>query len=837
MEKVNGDIIINGSLAYVSQVSWIQNGTVRDNVLFGSNYNEYAYNKTIESCGLKDDLLSLPAGDATEIGSKGINLSGGQKQRVALCRAVYKNADIYIFDDPLSAVDANVGLHIFNNCINKHLINKTRILVLNQAHLLNHCDYIYALDQGQIVEHGTFNQLINNKQGKVYQLLISYLNSLNQERNNKLTINDLINKKNIINEIMESKQANKHSKGTSTTITNNNNKKKKDAMNITYKTNGPIMNTNDIDDNARIISKEEIFEGRVSWKTYFTHLKKMGKYKYLPYFIIALILQQLLALYPTFFYGSWAKNSYQEDDTFYILNLTYVMIALIIVLLARGISWAYSTITAGIHYHNNALSSILHAPNTFYDTTPIGRILNRFADDINALDTSLPLALLFVFIMVTYVIGTLISVAVANPLFIIGAFIAMLAFSFIQRRYATAAIALQRLENVTRSPVYDHFSETLLGLSTIRAFNIKEQFITDNITKLNVYIQTSFLYKILFHWVRMRTSLLQASLILIATLLIVHRADHLSPQLAGAALVLIIAFGGLLNFLVQQLTTAQSKLNIVERLEYYSNEIEQEPNWYSNNLQQLNLKNWPSKGIIEFKNVSMKYRNNLEPAITNLNFIINSHEKIGIAGRTGSGKSTIMLCLLRMYELSQGQILIDNIDISTIGLHDLRQKIAIIPQDPVIFSGTIRSNLDPFNDYTDQEIWNGLKEVNLDEYVAKLDDNLDAQVLEYGSNLSVGQRQLLCIVRVLLKKPQILLMDEATSSIDQKTDILIQNIVKEKFKNATIITIAHRLNTIMDSDKILILDQGQIKEFDSAQNLLKINNGLFKTMYDNTINQ
>jgi ABC-type multidrug transport system fused ATPase/permease subunit len=474
----------------------------------------------------------------------------------------------------------------------------------------------------------------------------------------------------------------------------------------------------------------------------------------------------------------------------------------------------------------------LHASSVFYDITPTGRILNRFSKDIDSVDNVLPSMLQNVVVIFLVIIGNLLTVASVTPIFLGALAVAVTIFFSIQGYFTKSTIQLQRIESNTRSPIFQHFTETLKGGITIRAFRQVDRFKLVLEAAINRNNHAQWLLRSVFRWSIVRIGLVQAILVGSAGALVSAQKGVIDVGLAGVALSYVLSTGAFLNFLIMLMAELQSRFNSVERLQYYSTNVPQESAWQHAEDATNVPNNWPHEGKIEFSNMEMSYRPGLPPVLKNVSAVIQPQAKIGLVGRTGSGKSSLMLTLMRMYELQHGKILIDGIDISKIGLHTLRSKLGVVPQDPVIFSGSIRGNLDPFHNYTDEDIMNVLDEVSLKQFVLSLEHGLQFQLTEYGGNLSAGQKQLLCMARVLLKKPKILLLDEATSSVDSESDSLIQKALRSRFKQSTCLTIAHRLNTIMDSDAIMVMDDGKLAEYDTPAILTSTSGSIFGSMHD-----
>lgn len=472
----------------------------------------------------------------------------------------------------------------------------------------------------------------------------------------------------------------------------------------------------------------------------------------------------------------------------------------------------------------------MHAPSAFYDVTPVGRVLNRFTKDLNDLDVQMPRYMQSSINMLFMILGSLVATAVVTPIFVAVIFVCGILFIALQRYYAASTVQMKRVESVTRSPVYNHFGETIAGTSTIRAFGKQAEFCEENNKNINRTAQAFFLVRCVLQWATIRIGTLNALLLFSAAIFTaLQKKSGVSPGDAAVAIMCVLQIGPLFGFLINNLTELDNMMNSVERIQDYSTSIQSEPEWEKDQVEVP--ADWPSKGTIEFKDVVFRYRKDLDPVLKGLSASIAEEEVVGVAGRTGSGKSSLMLTLFRMYEIDSGTISIDGIDISKIGLHTLRKKLGIIPQDPVIFSGTIASNLDPFEEFTDQDKWDALSHVQLKHFVEEFQGKLEGALTEGGGNLSAGQRQLLCIARAILRKPKILVMDEATSSVDSHTDALIQKTVTTQFTNCTRLTIAHRLNTIMDSKRIMVLEQGNLVEFDEPWPLTEKKGGTFAGMY------
>ncbi|KAH9112446.1 hypothetical protein LEN26_013282, partial [Aphanomyces euteiches] len=748
-----------GSIAYVGQQPFIQNATLRENITFGLNFDFEKYQNAIRVSCLADDLKILPGGDMTEIGEKGINLSGGQRTRVAIARAVYQDADIYLLDDPLAAVDAHVGSVIFKQCIKNGLKDKLVVLVTNGLNFLKDCDVVVVLEEGRIVEKGKYAELAGKTNGSLAKMMES---SSTTSPHRSISVDD-----------------------------------------------GDADGSTDVEETsiATLIEDEDRSTGDVPFSTYVVWIRACGGFS-VAFLVIGLfVLGNVISLASTFWLSYWSENGTDVDASVFLSFF-------------RGI--VFSRSAGSSRMFQALIVRILRAPMSFFDTTPLGRIVNRLSKDIYTLDESLPANLGWFLATAFNVITTLCTIVYVTPWFTIVLIPLALIYISSQRYFIKTSRELQRLDSISRSPVVSLLTETLEGLPTIHAFGAEEAYSARNEVLLDRNQRAYFLNFTANCWLALRlefagTIVATAAAVFAAVGHEVHAGEAFAG-LAGVALSYAFDVTQSLNWTVRTLSTIQTQMVSVERINTYTT-MDIEADVKAEPLKQLELENakGPAAGALTFAGVDLRYRPGLPLVLKNLSFTIQPREKIGIVGRTGAGKSSLVVALMRLVELDAGQITMDGVDISTIGLHDLRDKISIIPQDPVLFSGTIRSNLDPFDRYDDDALWTAIKRANLHNAVA----SLDAKVDERGQNFSVGERQLICIARALLKKSKVILMDEATASIDANTDRLIQESIRESFKDCTCLTIAHRINTILDSDRILVMDKGSAAEFDSPKELLK----------------
>ena len=837
LHKSSGTISIQGSVAYVPQTAWIQNATLKDNILFGESFNEELYKNIIDSCALTTDLEILTNGDMTEIGEKGINLSGGQKQRVSLARAVYSDSDLYFLDDPLSAVDAHVGKHIFKHVIGPEgiLKDKTRVLVTHGISFLPQVDNIIVVKDGKISEQGSFKTLIGMK-GDFAKFLLEHMNEnstdddLDKELEKQLQeIGSEINRKQFIDTMISDKEK------TPDTDSSNNDLKgmerqKSVRQDIIVKEK--VNTTKGMkQQDSKLIEEETKETKEVKQEVYWYYMLRIG---WTGIVVIMLsILYKGSAVGTDYWLSVWTNNtlgdsSIPENRDMYLGIYGLFGSILAISGMILHVALTYSTLGASSAMHNNMLDKVLRSPMSFFDTTPLGRIVNRFARDVDVCDNALPGNIRYWLSVAVNFSFTMLMIISIIPIIITIVIPTLIIFFGIQRIYIRSSRQLKRLETVSRSPIYSHFTETLNGVSVIRSFNKEETFIAEAEQKVDDN-QVCFYYSfIASRWLAILIENIGNVITFMVAIFVLNSGGSVSPSEVGLLLVYALTITNVLNYLVVSTSDIETNIVAVERIMEYGSLL-QEADWESKESQRP-PETWPDKGQIKFEKFDMRYREGMDLVLHSISCNIEAGEKVGIVGRTGAGKSSLTLGLFRLVEAAGGKILIDNKDTSLMGLHDLRKQITIIPQDPVIFSGSIRKNLDPFDDYTDDQVWKSLQQSHLSTYISGKEEGLEHAITEGGENLSVGQRQLLCLARALLKKTKILVLDEATAAVDLETDDLIQETIATEFSDCTIFTIAHRLNTIMNYDKIIVLDNGRISEFDTIPNLLKCTNGIFYSM-------
>ncbi|XP_059720647.1 ATP-binding cassette sub-family C member 3 isoform X1 [Haemorhous mexicanus] len=841
MEKLEGEVAVKGSVAYVPQQAWIQNATLKDNILFGQAPNEEKYQDALEACALKTDLEVLPGGDQTEIGEKGINLSGGQRQRVSLARAVYSSSDIFLLDDPLSAVDSHVAKHIFDKVIGPDgvLKGKTRILVTHGISFLPQVDHIFVLVDGKISEMGSYQELL--KQNKAFaEFLRNYAldedieedepTMLEEEEvllaEDTLSIHtDLADNEPVTNEVR--KQFLRQLSVVSSEGGECPNKMSTKRRVCEKKPAEPPLPRKSA--NEKLIQAETTETGTVKLAVFWQYMKAVSP-------VISLVIcflyccQNAAAIGANVWLSDWTnepvvngtqRNTAMRIGVYAALGLLQGLIVLIC-----SFTLAMGGINAARILHAALLENKFRTPQSFYDTTPTGRIINRFSKDIYIIDEVIPPTILMFLGTFFTSLSTMIVIIASTPLFAVVIVPLAVLYFFVQRFYVATSRQLKRLESVSRSPIYSHFSETVSGASVIRAYRRVKAFVDISDLKVDENQKSYYPGIVSNRWLGIRVEFVGNCIVLFAALFAVIGRNSLNAGLVGLSVSYALQVTLSLNWMVRMTSELETNIVAVERIKEYS-ETETEAPWIIEGKSPP--ENWPSKGELEFVNYSVRYRKGLDLVLKDLNLQVHGGEKIGIVGRTGAGKSSMTLCLFRILEAVKGEIKIDGVKISEIGLHDLRSRLTIIPQDPVLFSGTLRMNLDPFNKYSDEEIWKALELSHLKRFVSSQPSMLDYECSEGGENLSVGQRQLVCLARALLRKTRILILDEATAAIDLETDDLIQMTIRTQFVDCTVLTIAHRLNTIMDYTRVLVLDNGTVAEFDTPANLIAAK-GIFYSM-------
>ncbi|EPS69672.1 hypothetical protein M569_05085, partial [Genlisea aurea] len=792
MQKLTGTVKISGTKAFVPQSAWILTGNVRENILFGRPYESEKYLRTIEACALVKDLELFAAGDLTEIGERGINMSGGQKQRIQIARAVYQDADIYLLDDPFSALDAHTGTQLFQDCLLGILKEKTILYVTHQLEFLPAADLILVMQNGKIELSGTFQELL--QQNIEFEALVG---AHCQALESVLTVNTT-------------------SSGTAESAhVENENEIENNAASHEFPQTKHDSEHNlcvEIRENeGRLVQDEERLKGSISRDVYMSYLTTVKRGAFIPIILLAQTSFQVLQITSNY-WMTWACPSKGTEPTVK-MNIVLEIYALLafgsaVCVLIRASLVAITGLKTAEKFFSTMLHNIIRAPMSFFDSTPTGRILNRASIDQSVVDLEIAINIGWCAFSIIQLLGTIAVMSQAAwEVFVI--FIPVTAICILyQRYYNPTARELARLAGNQRSPILHHFAESLSGAATIRAFNDQKRFIDGNLSLIDNHSRSWFHNVAAMEWLSFRLNQLSNFVFASSLVLLVSLPEGIiSPSLAGLAVTYGINLNVLQATVIWNICNAENKMISVERLLQYSNLPSEAPLVIEDSRPPAN---WPDVGSISFTNLQqIRYAEHFPSVLKNITCTFPGRKKVGVVGRTGSGKSTLIQAIFRIVEPREGSIIIDNIDVSKIGLHDLRARLSIIPQDPTMFEGTVRGNLDPLGQHSDYEIWEALSKCQLGDLVRQKPEKLDTSVVENGENWSVGQRQLFCLGRALLKKSSILVLDEATASVDTETDGIIQKIISKEFKERTVVTIAHRIHTVINSDLVLVLSDGK----------------------------
>ncbi|OAL22550.1 hypothetical protein AYO22_07108 [Fonsecaea multimorphosa] len=843
--KISGETVVRGRIAYAAQSAWIMNASVKENIVFGHRWDPHFYEQTVNACALVDDFRQLPDGDQTEVGERGISLSGGQKARLSLARAVYARADVYLMDDVLSAVDQHVGRHIINNVLgpNGLLNGKARILATNAITVLKEADYMYLLRDGTVLEKGTYQQIMAMR-GEVATLIKSATAEEEEseaerspsiegmESDDSTTIvgaNGGSTQDDLDDEEIEEAQQEVGGLVPIHAGPSGLSKARKSSFNTlrrasTTSFHGPMGRLTDEENGGAQLkskqTKETAEQGKVRWSVYTSYAKESNLVAVGIYFM-ALLAAQTAQVGGSFWLKRWSEINESHGSNPQVGKYIGIYFAF-------GIGGAgLVVIQASRKLHDRMAYAIFRSPMSFFDTTPVGRILNRFSSDIYRVDEVIARTFNMLFVNTGRAFFTLGVIAASTPIFLV--LVLPLGFIYImyQKYYLRTSRELKRLDSVSRSPIYAHFQESLGGVSTIRAYRQQRRFTLENEWRMDANLRAYFPSVSANRWLAVRLEFIGSIIIFAAAvfaIISVTTGGGLSAGMVGLAMSYALQITQSLNWIVRQTVEVETNIVSVERVLEYATLPSEAPDVIFKSRPSIG---WPAQGQITFKNYSTRYREGLDPVLKDINLNIKAHEKIGVVGRTGAGKSSLTLALFRIIEPISGSISIDGLNTSTIGLLDLRRRLAIIPQDAALFEGTIRDNLDPRHVHDDTELWSVLEHARLKEHVSSMDGQLNAAIHEAGSNLSQGQRQLVSLARALLTPSNILVLDEATAAVDVETDRMLQATLRSNiFQNRTIITIAHRINTILDSDRIVVLQQGRVAEFDTPDELIR-KRGLF----------
>ncbi|BAT98421.1 hypothetical protein VIGAN_09207600 [Vigna angularis var. angularis] len=792
--KISGIVRVEGTLAYVSQIPWIQSGTIRDNILYGKAMDPTRYEYTIKVCALDKDIDGFSHADLTEIGQRGINLSGGQKQRIQLARAVYNDADIYLLDDPFSAVDVHTASILFHDCVRTALRRKTVILVTHQVEFLSEVDKILVMEGGKISQTGSYEDLLTA--GTAFeQLLSAHREVITGIETNSASKREVQN-------VVTVQPEDSH------------------ISNLTK-----CGSDGEISTEIQLTQEEEKESGDVGWQPFCDYIL-FPKGSLL---LCLSILAQLTFVGLQAASTSWlAIADEMSKVTSSILVGVYSVITIlsIVFVYLRSYFAAHLGLKASKAFFSAFTDSIFNAPMLFFDSTPVGRIFTRASSDLSILDFDIPFSTIFVIAEVTELLTMIvIMVSVTWQVFIV-AILAMVATKYIQGYYQATAREIIRINGTTKAPLMNFTSESYLGVVTIRAFNMADRFFKNYLNLVDTDATMFFHSNAAIEWLILRIQALQNLTVFTAALLLVLLPKgYVAPGLVGLSLSYGFSLTGTVVYLTRMFCNLSNYVISVERIKQFIR-IPAEASAIVEDNRPPPC--WPSKGRIDLQSLEIRYRPNSPLVLKGISCTFQEGSRVGVVGRTGSGKTTLISALFRIVEPTGGDILIDGINICSIGLKDLRIKLSIIPQEPTLFKGSIRKNLDPLGLYSDDEIWKALEKCQLKATISSLPNLLYTSVSDEGENWSVGQRQLMCLGRVLLRKNRILVLDEATASIDSATDGILQRIIRQEFSECTVITVAHRVPSVIDSDMIMVLSYGKLVEYDKPSKLMDTNSSFSK---------
>ncbi|XP_073870225.1 ATP-binding cassette sub-family C member 8 isoform X4 [Macaca fascicularis] len=812
------DIRKRGPVAYASQKPWLLNATVEENIIFESPFNKQRYKMVIEACSLQPDIDILPHGDQTQIGERGINLSGGQRQRISVARALYQHANVVFLDDPFSALDIHLSDHLMQAGILELLRDdkRTVVLVTHKLQYLPHADWIIAMKDGTIQREGTLKDF-QRSECQLFEHWKTLMNRQDQE---------------LEKETVTERKATEPPQGLSRTMSS------RDGLLQDEEEEEEEAAESDEDDNLSSVLHQR---AEIPWQACAKYLSSAG-ILLLSLLVFSQLLKHMVLVAIDYWLAKWTDSALtltpaarncslsQEcslDQTVYAMVFTVLCSLGIVLCLVTSVTVEWTGLKVAKRLHRSLLNRIILAPMRFFETTPLGSILNRFSSDCNTIDQHIPSTLECLSRSTLLCVSALAVISYVTPVFLVALLPLAIVCYFIQKYFRVASRDLQQLDDTTQLPLLSHFAETVEGLTTIRAFRYEARFQQ----KLLEYTDSNNIASLFLtaanRWLEVRMEYIGACVVLIAAVTSISNSLHreLSAGLVGLGLTYALMVSNYLNWMVRNLADMELQLGAVKRIHGL---LKTEAESYEGLLApSLIPKNWPDQGKIQIQNLSVRYDSSLKPVLKHVNALISPGQKIGICGRTGSGKSSFSLAFFRMVDTFEGRIIIDGIDIAKLPLHTLRSRLSIILQDPVLFSGTIRFNLDPERKCSDSTLWEALEIAQLKLVVKALPGGLDAIITEGGENFSQGQRQLFCLARAFVRKTSIFIMDEATASIDMATENILQKVVMTAFADRTVVTIAHRVHTILSADLVIVLKRGAILEFDKPEKLLSRKDSVF----------
>ncbi|XP_058839982.1 ATP-binding cassette sub-family C member 4-like [Topomyia yanbarensis] len=918
LELDDGRLEISGDISYASQEPWLFEGSVKNNIVFTEDFHEKRYREVVKVCALEKDFQLLPHGDDTIVGERGISLSGGQRARVGLARAIYRKADIYLLDDPLSAVDTHVGKHIFEECIRDYLNDKVCVLVTHQLQYLKNVEHIVLMNMGSAEAQGTYRSL---EAANTFPLLAAMEQEQlaqrdkqmadfvdpegereRQQRKPLIRMSATVPRFNIDKGYQQSAAASTpiippayrmaHSNQSlyhpspfsscsmvfdgfddyqESTTTAAAGRRRRKAKRPGTSTSGSETADDQQRDECNHLategsgggdgggggaSKESQITGTIGFSVYRSYFASVESVTLIALVAALFLLAQCTMSGIDYFVSQWVNQeehlsqnvtgsdnstavpSKLEGTVFaalareqYLMIYSGAMAIMLCLSLNRSFSFFYLCLRASIRLHDQLFRGITRATMYFFNTNPSGRILNRFSRDIGCIDIFLPSAMMDCILFFVEFTAIISLVAVVNCWLLLPTAVMGIMFYGLRHIYTNTARSIKRVEALTRSPIFSHANASFQGLTTIRAFEAEKILAYEFDKHQDLNTSAWYLFLATTRAFALWLELVCVLYIAAVTFSFLMMENTMSGNV-GLAITQVFNLIFMCQWGMRQTAELENQMTSVERVVEYA-EVEPEPPLETVDPLRKPADNWPAQGAIKFEYFSLRYSPDSEPVLKDLNLAIEAKEKIGIVGRTGAGKSSIIQALFRL-AVNEGLIKVDGVDIGVLGLHDLRKKISIIPQDPVLFSGRVRENLDPFGQHSDEDMWRALEQVELRDSVQRMDGGLDGKMSDGGSNFSMGQRQLVCLARAILRNNKILILDEATANVDPETDKLIQKTIRVQFGDCTVLTIAHRLHTVMDSDRVLVMDAGRAVEFGHPHELLRQSNGFLRKLVNQT---
>ncbi|OQV18389.1 Multidrug resistance-associated protein 1 [Hypsibius exemplaris] len=830
MHRRSGAIATTARIAYMPQQAWLQSQTLKKNILFGRPMQETRYQATITGCALTEDLQRLQSGDETELGDQGSNLSGGQKQRICLARTVYGDEDVFVLDDPFSALDPKVSEQVFQTVVGPagFLQGKTRIVVTSGYRFLPYFDHLIVMDDGRITRSGSFEELLAQGDNFSTFLQTRLMKEVRREVNANPVVFEPPNSELSLNVPVLTLQVPYRDEDTLS------HKSDSSARGLIVRDRSTgTLDTTAVKPDVKTLTAEtksanaEVAAGKsTNWKSCLS-IVGPATVKIIFLIVFTNTMSTVFSVGSSIWLSKWTQENQttitgEQDTAMRDYRLGYYGLFGVgqgIFLFVSMLMLSFGLTRASRILHNKMMRQLVRAPLYFFDMTPLGRITNRFSADIDAIDVTVPLSLRQCISSVFNILATFSVLIYSYPVFT--AFMVPIAvvYSLLQYFYASTSRQLKQLESASRSKILSHYQETISGAGLIAVFGERQRFAEEFDGFLDAYNRMAYSSLTAQRWLSLRLELIGNVVAFIAAMLAVYGRDAwgIDPGTVGLSITYAVQVTQVLSRFVQRMTDLQMTFVAIERVVEYT-KCPQEAKWVLDDSRPH--REWPQQGAVTFYDYKTRYRPDLDLALSGISCSIAPGEKIGIVGRTGAGKSSLSLGLFRIVEAVGGGIAIDGLDVSTIGLHDLRSRITIIPQDPFMLSGSLRSNLDPTTAMSDEDIWKALEIAHLKRYISQLPEGLQYKMTEGGTNFSVGQRQMFCLARAILRRPKLLLMDEATASLDAQTDELLQEAISNAFSDCTVITIAHRLQSILNSDRIMVLDKGKIIEMDRPATLL-----------------